>query len=607
MTSTQKSLIQTFFIVCLGAFIFLTFFNIIETSDDWWHLNTGRWIISHWQVPHQDIFPFANERLPWSCNNEWLGSVVLYLIAKAGGMLGLKVFRPLFFIFNLGILFCYSYRKLPFPLLLALAVLATLGLADRSALRPDIFNVFFIQIFLINLLEYEASSRRQWLYVLPFLSLFWFNIHMGAFTYGMPLLFIFLLAAVMRYFNLKAGQTTPLERINAFDQIKDYILTTAACLAVFMANPYGWEGFLYPFKILFVPNYISFFKFAQFIEEMKPPGYLLSSYHFAYYFILLAGAFIVLFFNRRRGFTLTVLLAFGLFTFLYAQRNSTFFTLICAYVFVTGAHEMRLYDRWQNWRYANKTGFFLLFAIVFFLLAQITASWERRIYCQGRLVNYRNLLLEPTSDQLILSLVKNRITGPVFNQDILGGKIIWQGYPALRPFLDGRNVDERIYNNSIVILLRPQENWPKAEREYHFKIVILNSALDLELPLIKYLGSRYDWQLVSVNGPLVTYVKRGEFFLPRGMADFELSVKSQDISAGDLKALKDLIKLKNASAWREFLYPSAEYVDLFSDGVTYYRLGFDGAAISNLAKALTISHRPYMQNIAGLILKEMGK
>ena len=78
----HKYIFQTPFLLCLGIFIFLFFYHPIETEDVWWHLSTGRWIAQHVQVPNEDVFPFAHERTHWLCNNEWLGSVILYGIVK---------------------------------------------------------------------------------------------------------------------------------------------------------------------------------------------------------------------------------------------------------------------------------------------------------------------------------------------------------------------------------------------------------------------------------------------------------------------------------------------------------------------------------------------
>jgi hypothetical protein len=603
MITLKKYIFQTSFLLCLGIFIFLFFYHPIETEDVWWHLSTGRWIAQHVQVPNEDVFPFAHERTHWLCNNEWLGSVILYLIAKGGGVVGLKVFRPLFFIFLTGILFFYSYKRLPFSLLILLILLETFGLANRSFLRPDIFNFFFIQIFLINLFDYEDSGKRQRLWILPILSCIWFNIHLGSFIYGTLLLFIFFLSACVRYFNLNLGRGDASQKVNAKRQVQDLALTALACLVSFAVNPYGIEGFLYPFKVFLFPDFVGYHKLTTLIVEMQPPGYLFTSFHYFYYFALFAFGLFIIPFNKKNNFSLTMLLMFSFFVFLYMQRASSFFTLVCAYVIVEGAKRTRFNDIWKSFRYSKLVDGLLLTGIAIFLLIQILTFWDQKSYFNGRRINDRSLTVNLLSEAPIQLLLKNKITGPVFNQDLLGGQIIWLGYPDLRPFLDGRNSSQERLNITQAIFLNPQGIWPKAESDYHFKIIILHLS---QFPFIKYISTLPTWQLISVSGDYVTYVKRGAFHLPKELNGFEDTLRSRVVSTEDLRSLKRLTERKNVSMLRGILHPSA-YVDLISDSITLFELGYKGAAVEDLVKASKISDHPYIRNLAVVMLKQLDK
>ncbi|MBF0570758.1 MAG: hypothetical protein HQL12_02680 [Candidatus Omnitrophica bacterium] len=597
---------QKFILLCAGLFIFLFFFNPIETGDVWWHLSTGKWIVDHWQVPHEDVFPFAHEKTPWLCNNEWLGSLLLYLIVKTGGLLGLKVFRSLFFVFIIGILFFYSCRRLPFSLLIILILLETFGIANRGFLRPDIFNILFIQILFISLFDYEDSGNCKKLWALPVLSLIWFNIHLGGFIYSLLLLFIFFLSACIRYFNLNSGHCNAGERLNAKIQIKSLALTAFGCLAGFIFNPYGIEGFLYPFKVFLQPNFIGYYKLTTLVSEMQPPGYLFTSFHFFYYFILLAAGVLVIFFNKKNNFTFIILLLFSLGAFFYMQRNSYFFSLVCAYVIAAGAKRINFNDVWRSLRCVKLIEGVLFTGIVLFLLIQIISLWFQKSYYNGQLVNTRSLIVSPVSEAPIKLLIKHKITGPVFDSDILGGQIIWLGYPDLRPFVDGRNSSKERLNNAMAILYHPKEVWPTAQRDYNFKIVILNSFSDSELSLLKYLGTQATWQLISVNGLYVTYVKRGEFKLSKELDNFEEFLKTHDVSGNDLRSLKSLAGGTNPSVLKEIFLPSADNNGLYLNFVSLYRLGFTGAAVENLVKASKAGDRAQVRNTAVFVLKQLN-
>ena len=603
----KKYILQTPVLMGLGLFIFLLFFKPIPTGDVWWHLSTGKWIVEHLQVPHEDIFPFAQERIPWSCHNEWLGCVILYLIVKVGGLLALKVFRALFFVIIISILVHYSYKRLPFPFLIILALLVTFGLSSRWEIKPDMFNLFFIPIYLINLFEYEDTGNRKKLWILPVISFIWFNIHIGSFVYGLPVLFIFLLSACIRYFNLNSKNCTTVEKLKAGRQIQDLALTALACLVSFVVNPYGLEGFLYPFKVFLLPNFIGFYKFGNLIQELQPPGYIFTSLNYFYYHALFILGLLVLFLNKKNNFTLAVLLFISLFVFLYSSRNAAFFTLGCFYVIVAGPKWIRFNEIWGRLQYSKIINYLLCIGIALFLLFQILSVWSQKSYYNGHLINTRCLVVDPMYEDIIELLIKNKLTGPVFNQDILGGQIIWLGYPHLKPFRDGRNNSMERMNNYMAILGHPQAIWPNAQRDYDFKIVILNTYDDLQLSFLRYLGKQPLWQLISINGPYAIYVKRNEYNLSEKLDSFEVLLKSHDVSIDDLRGLKNLTDKKNVSILQDYFSPSAEDVAIHSSFYAFYTLGFKGAAVEDLFKTLKICDRPGIRYSAIFILKQLGK
>jgi hypothetical protein len=283
------------------------------------------------------------------------------------------------------------------------------------------------------------------------------------------------------------------------------------------------------------------------------------------------------------------------------QRNSDFFILVCAYVIAVGAQRIRINDVWRSLRFFKIIDSFLFIGTVLFLLTQVPNIWLQKSYYKGRLINNRSIIADPLSQDPVRLLIENKIKGPVFNSK-LGGLMIWSGYPDLRPFHDWRNFPERL-NNETAIFFNPQEIWPRAQKDYNFKIVVLDTTDPIELTFLKYLGTQPDWQLISVSGPYVTYVKRGEFYLPKELDRFEALLKSHDVSTDDLRILKRLTEGKNVSMFQEFAHASD--VDLYLSSFTFFSLGYKGAAVEDLAKALKISNHPDIRNDAALILKQL--
>jgi len=597
----QRPFLQKCLLLLLGVFIFLYLFDPIETEDVWWHLSTGKWIVEHWQLPHVDIFSFGDVRAPWSCHNEWLGSSILYLVFKIHGLLGLKFFRSLYFVFVTGILFFNLYKRLPFLYVIIFTLLVALGVANRNYLKPDMFNVLFIQFFLINLFNYEDKGERKYLWFLPVVMCIWFNVHLGSLIYGMPLVSIFFLSAAIRYFI--AGKGDAVQKAIAFRQARDLALTGAACLFSFLLNPYGVEGFLYPFKVFLFPDYIGFFKFAHSIQEMQPPWYIFHSFGYIYYFVLFALALTVILFNKK-NLTIILLLAFSTFAFLYVGRNSAFYTIVCAYVFVFGIRRIKFDGIRQRLPYVKIIECLLCLGVVLFLMDQIAGICLQKEYINGQTINKYRLLDDPSTETLIRTLIDNKITGPVFNADELGGEMIWMGYPELRPFRDGRNNSYERSNNALVTMFHPKENWATMESRYHFKIVVLAPFKYMDEHFLQYLNTQPSWQLIAVNGLYAVYVKRGAFNLPKELDGFEASARARKIAVDDLQNLQRLKSLELASVLQQrYFYPMASNIDHYLDYITLFDIGCKGAAVEELVNALKVCNLGEFRRQADIILK----
>jgi hypothetical protein len=67
-------LIKAIAIFSLVVFLFVFFYAPIESSDVWWHLSIGRYILQHATFPYADIFSLKDHHPPWIFP-QWLGSV----------------------------------------------------------------------------------------------------------------------------------------------------------------------------------------------------------------------------------------------------------------------------------------------------------------------------------------------------------------------------------------------------------------------------------------------------------------------------------------------------------------------------------------------------
>ena len=594
-------------LLVLGFFLFLLFYHRgIETEDVWMHLSIGQWIVHHFQVPHQDIFPFANEKIPYLCH-EWMASSSLYLVFKAGGFAGLKLLRSVFFMLSIGVFFAYAYRRIPFSFLIFLTVLMAYAIFQRCLLRPDTFNLLFIQVFLISLFSYERNGGRWKLFILPLAGILWLNLHMmGAFIYGGSIIFIFLLSSWINYLVQKnAGYPSALVS-NLKKQVQELDLTFLVFLAIFLINPYGVEGLLFPYKVIFFPKFYGFYKMISMTGELQDSAYIFFSLNYIYYLLLIVLSILFLFLNKRIHLVLNFLFTLALIAFMYMTRNSSFFTLVAVYVIAQSARNIEFSKKWASWRWSVLVDIIMIIGVTFFIILQAFNLFDEKVYFNGKV--HRALLIEtnPYLNSTIDLLKDNGINGPVFNCTLLGGAIMWFDYPQLKPFDDGRHLDYRRYSDMISVLLNPKENWHKISNAYHLKIAILTEGYQLEKDFIKYLSTQHDWQLISINGPFVVYVKKGEFHLSNELSGFEHRLKIDILTDNDIKQLR-ILQRGQRTLFEKFINPSPLLVDLFSNGVTLMNLGYKGPAAKDFIKALKISDQSYMQGIVGAFLIQLDE
>lgn len=555
----------------------------------WFHLAVGRWVVENGRMPQVDLFPFAGEQTPWIFTQA-LTSAFFYLIYDWGGYDALKIGRALFFIGILALCFDYLRRRLPFSLAACLVFVAALGLSARAYLRPDILNFLFIQIFLINLLDYENTGNRRRLFVLPFLGALWVNVHLGGVVYGGALLGAFFMAACV------AGRGV---------QIRELAMGLAGYCAALACTPYGWQGFLYPFEVFFDPQYLDFYKISGTIAEAQPPGYIFMSGTYWYYFVLFAAGLAVLVFNKKNNFTLLLLFAGSIFMFMMMARNSGVFILTALYVIAQGAHNLGVKEMWSKWKWSRPFEKALLAGLAVMCAVWALSIAQTKGHYNGQQQLYAAVKTDPYSQGVMQFLQDNHISGPVFNTNILGGRMIWSAYPQLRPFEDGRHVDKQRFNNYNAILERPEGNWEAGHRDYGFKAVVLNSVQPTEQRLIRYLNSNPDWQLIGIKGAFMIYVENNAFDLPPQLAQFEHMVQSAPVSDQDLERIRQLMRAPHS--WREFFDPQVLHVDVFKEGLVLIHWGYKGEGLRRLAQGLEISTHPFMQQLAAATLDEMEK
>jgi len=591
MTSNTSTFVESLLRVVTSAllvvFFCVLFYRPIEIEDIGWHLSTGRWIVEQKQVPHEDPFSFQEEKSPWVFT-QWLGSTSYYLVYKAGGNQGLKIYRDLLFILILTIFFIYARKKIPLSLLLLILMIFAFGLRPRSLLRPFVYNYIFIQIFLIQLLSYQKTLDLKKLIVLPLLGIVWFNLHLGSFLYGSIIFAIFILISMMTFFESKLNHNNDLTRVS-IRQMKGFIGTYIAFVFLFIVNPYGLEGALYPFKVFLLPTYINIYKFVDLISEAKPPLYLLSIVGLWFYVLCLL-AIIGLIINKTNKITYTLLFVIPLAFYLYGDRASVFFVSTVVYVIAGCADGISLKQKWSQYKHARTINIVLYLVLIFLLCCFTVNKYNRKINVDGKTVRYDAQDYAPKNPYRAMEFLKaNNIKGNVFNSDLWGGHIIWSSYPDLKPIVDGRQLNQDVFGKYFETLIFPQKFFDWARRDFKFKIVILDASLSISFKIVKYLAQNPKWQLVFIHGSSVVFVERGAFELSVAIDQLEDHLNLTKLSAQEKDILKTVKAQKTPFPWKEIYNPKPSYIDVLEEGVTLFEMGYHNAGIKKSILAYQLS------------------
>ncbi len=469
-------------------------------------MSAGRWMFEHRQIPNDDVFAPTQTRSPWYLT-QWLGSLIFYLVYHLGGLEGVMVLRAFLLTSVIALFVWYARKKVPLPLLIILTAFLWRGLQARNLLRPDIFNYIFISAFLMILYGYRRTLRPQRLALLPVLGVLWANLHLGSFVYGMALIAAFLLGSMGEYIVGRYGRRQQGSLLSEkAAQIKWLFLTLCGYQAAFLINPYGIDGFLFPFKVFFVPDFIRFYEFKRIISEMASPIGSLGLAPWMLFAILAGIAARSIYQWKKQDLASIVLLIFGAFAFLQSMRAVAFFILISVYVIAecsvgeTAGRSDGTSPRSQ--RYVHILMVLVLLACGFMGVHPMVT---RHLSVRS---SARSYAVPGDPQKAVAYLKEHEIEGVVFADAHVGGYLIWAGYPRLRPLVDGRQLNWEYFGMYLDALERPESVWDPMEKRFGFAAVLLDMNFSQSLKLINHLVYSGRWRQVYRDRDMFVYVPK---------------------------------------------------------------------------------------------------
>src|SRR5215831_1781457 len=173
-----------FGLVIFAVAIFALHRGFLSDPDTYWHITTGKWILTERAVPRHDIFSYTAVGRPW-VNIEWLAQIILFSIYDWFGWRGLVLLCGLVIALTFVLLYALLARELRATVALGAAAVSLVFASSHFLARPHLLTFPIIVVWTAFLARASEKNRRPSLWLLPLMVL-WANLH-GGFTLGLLL------------------------------------------------------------------------------------------------------------------------------------------------------------------------------------------------------------------------------------------------------------------------------------------------------------------------------------------------------------------------------------------------------------------------------------
>lgn len=405
---------------------------LLADGDSGWHIRNGELIIDTRSVPHSDPFSFGSGERAWF-SWEWLSDVLFAALFRKGGLKAVTIFCGIVIAASVSVLFRHMlWRSVGVSLALPLALVAAGASSVHYLARPHVIGLLLFAV-VAWIIDRDRGSAFQLAWSLPFIFMLWANSH-GSFLAGLAMLGLrFFETAVLRW-RYSGGEQRP--------GLSRAMMLLAASAAATLCNPYGWR--LHAHAI----EYLRSGWIQASIEEFQSPRFQ-SENMLQYEILLLAGVAALPWLLRRKEFYPCCVILLWAHESLASVRHVPLYCLAsCPFA------ASWIQDSWNKWLRSCGPGSLLR------AFQGINLSW--RPWCRGCTVWPLLLCLSlaatagrqsgssisfPSNKFPVNLLERNsyRFTSVkgtpwrVFSSDQWSDYLIFQLYPSVRVFFDGRS------------------------------------------------------------------------------------------------------------------------------------------------------------------------
>lgn len=467
--------------------------GLLADADAGWHMRTGQYILDHHAVPHQDLYSFSKPGQAWYAW-EWGSDVIFGWLERLAGLKAVVLFTGVLLAgFATTLVRRMIWRGVHVFVALGVALLSVGAASIHFLARPHIFTLLFlsISVWLIEA-DREKQSRRIWLLV-P-LSVVWTNLH-GGFLALIAVLGLCAVGTALEAFAAREAWGGLWWR-NA----GRYLGLAAACAAVSLINPYGYQLHVHMYQ------YLRSDWIKTVIQEFMSPSFRNEN-------MLQFEVLLVLGLIACGGLLRLRRIVEALWILFFAHMSLSSVRHVPIYVTAVGpvvAYEVSGW--WKGWtRGAAKKSFP---AILNQMAADAAAGFRRTsiwpVAVVAALVAIGAPIPWPTDfpeltfpTQLVHEHAAQILASRVLTTDQWGDYLIYVN-PRQKVFVDGRS---DFYGpetgNQYIRLVNGGPGWLDVLHQYDFNLALLPT----ELAVVQLLKTQSDWRVVTEDGKRILLVR----------------------------------------------------------------------------------------------------
>jgi hypothetical protein len=443
----------------------------LTDSDLWHHLRCGEYFYRTGSVLRSMRFTAIHADEPF-LNHEWLFQAVIYPLNRWGGEPVLMALQVALVLTALAILYrtlrLVSDNHALIALVLALGVAAS---AHRLALRPQHLSYVLLALLLHSLHRFQRGRPRL-LWATPALMLAWVNLH-GECLWALAIPGLFLATELTKDLWRGAGP-------RRLAPVAAVLVLTAA---VSLANPFGWRTVVWPLIVMR--------EMSGGVEELLSPTSPRFAFFCAYGLLALAA---VAWRPRRVDPTWAALSVVFAGVAWHANRGIPHFVLVSAPL-VVGCLDDGLRSLRVGGAVRLATRGALLAATLGLALAVVRSPLYLRPY---------DGVAYPEGG--VRFLTAQGVSGGVMSEHLWGGFLLWNGYPNLRPVIDGRFYKKTDFAEFAAVRAAAP-GWQQALQGWNVTVALLRYSESERPWLADALSASPDWTLVHWDDASLAFVR----------------------------------------------------------------------------------------------------